>query len=105
MNVIKNRDDFMAFIAKAHAAGALSDFEDKSVRDIRIQAADGSKFKIAWYTNLCTLQAPGFSLWFDNARIETTHPSFKVAMVLYRNGFAVAHIGQVYDHLVDGYLI
>jgi len=105
MNVIKNRDDFMAFIAKAYAEHALFDFEDKGPRDIRIQAADGSRFRITWYTNLCTLQAPGFSLWFDNARIETTHPSFKVAVVLYHNGFAVAHIGQVYDHLVDGYTI
>lgn len=105
MSVIKNREEFMAFIAKAQAEYALIDFKDNSLRDIHIQAADGSKFKIVWYTNLCTLQAPGFSLWFDDARIETTHPSFKVAMVLYRNGFAVAHIGQVYDHLVDGYLI
>lgn len=105
MKVIANRDEFIRYLKRAHEAGALADVNDKSMRDIRIQAADGSQFKIAWCTNLCTLIAPGFSLWFDNMRIEETHPCFKVALVLYRNGFAVAHIGQVYDHLVDGYTI
>lgn len=105
MKVITDRDEFMRYLKRAHEAGALADVNDKSLRDIRIQAADGSKFKITWYTNLCTLIAPGFSLWFDNVRIEETHPCFKVALVLYRNGFAVVHIGQVYDHLVDGYTI
>lgn len=105
MKVITKREDFMKLLENAQKAGAISEFEDKSMRDIRIQAADGSKFKIAWYTDICALIAPGFCLWFDNVRIEEKNPCFKVALVLYRNGFAVAHIGQVYDHLVDGYTI
>lgn len=105
MKVITKREYFMKLLENAQKEGAISEFEDKSLRDIRIQSADGSKFKINWYTNVCTLMAPGFSLSFDNARIEDTHPCFKVALVLYYNGFYVAHIGQVYDHLVDGYTI
>lgn len=105
MKVITDRDEFMRYLKRAYEAGALADVNDKSLRDIRIQAADGSRFKITWYTNLCTLIAPGFSLLFDNMRIEQNHPDFKVALVLYRNGFAVAHIGQAYDRLVDGYTI
>lgn len=105
MKIIENRDELLRYLKKALEAGALIDVDGKELRDIRIQSADGSKFKINWYTNLCTLIAPGFSLWFDNARIEQNHPDFKVALVLYHNGFAVAHIGQVYDHLVDGYTI
>lgn len=105
MKVITDRDEFMRYLKHAHEVGALANVDDKSLRDIRIQAADGSKFKITWYNNLCTLIAPGFSLWFDNMRIEETHPCFQVALVLYHNGFKVAHIGRVYDHLVDGYEI
>lgn len=105
MKVITNRDEFVRYLKSACESGALTNVDDKSLRDIRIQSADGGKFKITWYTNLCTLIAPGFSLWFDNVRIEETHPCFQVALVLYHNGFAVAHIGHVYDHLVDGYKI
>lgn len=105
MKVIHNRDEFIKLLNRANEVGALADVNDKSMRDIRIQAADGSKFKIVWHKSVCTLIAPGFSLLFDNANIQDTHPCFKVALVLHYNGFCVAHIGQVYDHLVDGYTI
>lgn len=94
MKGIANRDVFIELLVKAKEDGALSMFQDKELRDIRISSFDGCDFKIIWYTNLSTLTAPGFSVWFDDARIETSHPAFKVALVLYRNGIEIVHIGK-----------
>lgn len=100
---IDNREEFIKLLEFAKEKGALKLVEDVHLRDIRIESADGSKFRIEWYCNLCTLKANGLSIWFDEIKVMGTHTCFKIALHLFYRGEIVAHIGKVYDHLTGSF--
>lgn len=104
MNV-SNREELMALLHDAVEAGALKSVIDNELRDIRIETADGSKFKITWFKNLCTLVAPGFDMWFDEIVISKTHPCFNVHLTLLYQGVNSCRLGSVYSHLKDAYVL
>lgn len=100
---VSNREELMALLHDAVEAGALKSVIDIDLRDIRIETADGSKFKINWFKNLCTLVAPGFDMWFDEIVISNTHPCFNVHLTLSYQSVNNCRLGSVYSHLKDGY--
>lgn len=102
MNV-SNREEMMELLYQAVEVGALKSVIDNELRDIRIETADGSKFKINWFKNLCTLVAPGFDMWFDEIVISKTHPCFNVHLTLSYQSVNICRLGSVYSHLKDGY--
>lgn len=102
MNV-SNREEMMELLYQAVEAGALKSVIDNDFRDIRIETADGSKFKINWFKNLCTLVAPGFDMWFDEIVISKTHPCFDVHLTLSYQSIEKCSLGSVYSYLKDGY--
>lgn len=92
-----DREKLVDILLKAQAKGAIQNIQDIDLRDIRFDSADNrQEFKIIWYCNLCTLILPGFSLWFDDLQVESTHPSMKVHLTLFHANRTVAHIGKVY---------
>lgn len=100
---ISNRDDLINILELAKEKGALKSVSDLHLRDIRIETADGAKFRIEWYTNLCTLKANGFSSWFNEIDLMSTHPCFDIALHLFYNGEITGHIGKVYDNLTKNF--
>lgn len=100
---VSNREELIKLLEMAKENGALKSVDDLSMRDIRIATADGSKFIIEWYKNLCTLKSPGFSMWFDGIELKNTHPCFEIELHLYYQGNITGHIGKVRDHLTDSF--
>lgn len=100
---INNREELIQLLEAAKEKGALKCVNDVSMRDIRIETADGARFRIEWFCNLCTLKSPGFSMWFDEIELNDTHPCFDIELHLFYGGAITCHIGKIYDHLTGSF--
>lgn len=100
---IENRDNLVRLLEDAKENGALKSVKDISMRDVRIESADGARFKIEWYCNFCVLKSPGFSMWFDDIEVDSAHPSFDIALILYYDGARICHIGKVSKGLTNSF--
>lgn len=90
------REDLLKILEMGMEAGAIVNLQDVSLREIKFQSADGQQFDMVWYCNICTLKLPGFSLWFDDLHVASTHPALKVHLTLFHEGRSVAHIGATH---------
>lgn len=93
----------MELLNKAVDAGALKSVIDNNLRDIRIHTVHGLEMSIEWFRNLATVKSSGVHIWFDEVSISTCHPCFKVCLAFEYNGINTAQIGNLYDHLKEGY--
>ena len=103
MNV-SNREDLMELLYIAVSCSALEWVIDNDLRDIKIKTVQGLEFSIEWFKNLSTIKSNSVHIWFDKVSISTCHPCFKVCLAFEYKGITTCQIGNLHNHLKDGYV-
>ncbi|QHJ80899.1 MAG: hypothetical protein [Bacteriophage sp.] len=103
MNV-SNREELMELLYQAVESGAMKSVIDNELRDIRIHTIDGLELSIEWFKNLATIKSNSVHIWFDAVSISTCHPCFKVCLAFEYKGITTCQIGNLHNHLKEGYV-